>query len=713
MRLTRLAVLLVPVLLGLLAMAHPGWAQAPATRYAFADTTLLRDTLGIKFDALFPLADSLRVTPDTLRALAVRYAAPLWRIVRLADSLAVTPDSISAVLERERFNPLAASSRYVNQFGYRTTYDIQRTAGTWNNDAQWNYVAHGLVLNNNTIITLIRNSAVNGTSLQQTRQSTTEAGWRFSPDVSLGSRVRLYRFDTHYPTGGLGETETTNEIAAPLRLRAKPSKSLSAELNLLPGFLDTQGTRVIKRGTSGDLNGKLRYVRGNTLTHEITTQLSGNMARTRPPLVDTTLHTRDYARNVSGLLTMFNTSPVGLNANYRFRRSVVESPLEASGSVQKLLNENNGVDLTLRGRLDADRTVNVTANYGRSRTMQNSTTNSFSTRRDLGMGVDGRYTLFGVLFEGQFRNALTRSEYPLRGANGGYGESLHVRSVQLSGSRTLGGRLTLKARGSVDLSSSRIYIIGVYPTPPVDRDAYRQNYRLEASYVGSEKFNTRTALDVSRTLSINIPAASVTSNSEGRTYSAEWNWNYRLLPGLTAVQTNTVTADYLFYTFKPRNNRLGMLYRTTTTMTATLSPRFGFDLSHNTVYQPAGNYVMQPDGFDALTLADKNQNYALRASFSYRPTPAFILSFDPTYYASDRGSTTNGVLQTTRKDRSFDFSGRANINIPVGKRGRLTGNIARSTNSTLATTYSRGIPRAVPGTTLDYWNGSLQLSWDM
>ena len=70
----RLLLLLLPLALGLGSMAMPGRAQqAAGGRFAFADTTLLRDTLGLSFEGLFPLADSLKISPDTLRALSIRY----------------------------------------------------------------------------------------------------------------------------------------------------------------------------------------------------------------------------------------------------------------------------------------------------------------------------------------------------------------------------------------------------------------------------------------------------------------------------------------------------------------------------------------------------------------------------------------------------------------------------------------------------------------
>jgi hypothetical protein len=51
----RVLLALVPVIVSLLTQALPGRAQqGQSSRYAFADTTLLRDTLGLDFSR-FPL----------------------------------------------------------------------------------------------------------------------------------------------------------------------------------------------------------------------------------------------------------------------------------------------------------------------------------------------------------------------------------------------------------------------------------------------------------------------------------------------------------------------------------------------------------------------------------------------------------------------------------------------------------------------------------
>src|SRR4029453_4020048 len=108
MLLRKLSLLLVPALL-VAASVLPGRAQENVSgHYAFADTTLLRDTLGLSFQGLFRLADSLEIAPDSLRAHSIRYRVPLQRLVVLADSMHVAVDSVGITLLRERFNPLAA-----------------------------------------------------------------------------------------------------------------------------------------------------------------------------------------------------------------------------------------------------------------------------------------------------------------------------------------------------------------------------------------------------------------------------------------------------------------------------------------------------------------------------------------------------------------------------------------------------------------------------
>src|SRR5689334_21356253 len=91
MTITRRTVLtFVWVVTGLMALTPVSRAQTPPSpRFAFADTTLLRDTLGLRFDRLFETADSLGMLPDSLRAQIIRYRLPMWRLVAMADSMRI------------------------------------------------------------------------------------------------------------------------------------------------------------------------------------------------------------------------------------------------------------------------------------------------------------------------------------------------------------------------------------------------------------------------------------------------------------------------------------------------------------------------------------------------------------------------------------------------------------------------------------------------
>lgn len=710
-RFDRLVLLIVPLALGLILAALPGAAQTPSARFVFADTTLLRDTLDLRFDQLFPLADSLRMTPDTLRALSVRYRLGLSRLVYLADSLAVPVDSVGPLLERERYNPLATTVRRQNDFRYTSSYNIAQTSSSWVNGSDYSFALGSLYLRNSTNITMDRFRAGGGTSLRQVRTSTTETGWRFSPDLSMGGRANLERYDNLDPRSTNNEGEKKNEFQLSVRTRQRPREGVSSEINLFSGLLDLTNSTQQKRGVSGDLSGRVRIMSGSWLTHDINGQVNGNFARTRTPNNPLDLNTRDLANNLRGTLGLFAGAPVGLNANYSLRHIRVEVPV--SGRVQPVRTDNGSLDATLRLRRDTDRYLNLTEHLGNTQQATASALNSRTSRDEGGFTTDGRYSLQGWGLEGRFSNGLTVSKFPVRDASGGYSERQHARSLDGSLTRSLGPQLTAKLDGSISLTSFRYSVIGRYTNVPVSRDQYRQSYRLEVVYTRSQYLNSAVALDVSRNLFINIPSASTGANNQIRTYGAEWRWTYRLLPGLTATQRNQITADYTDYNFLPQSNRLNLDYGTLTTLNAVLSPRLTVDINHNGRYQPGGNYTQAIDGLYYFSRADDTRNYTLSARIAYSPSPVISLTVEPNYMASDRNGTLNGEVVPQRRSRSLNASGGVSLNLPLGPRGRLTGDIHRNYRADRSTTYSSGVTQVSPRAETDFWTGSLQLSWQL
>jgi hypothetical protein len=714
-RLSRLAVLLLPAALEVALATMPGHAQQEvSSRYAFADTTLLRDTLGLHFDRLFPLADSLELTPDTLRALSIRYRWTLDRMVWLSDSLRMPVDSVGVYIERERFNPLSSTAGRLTTLSYNTTYSVAQTSSSWLNAADYKLSLGSLFLQNTTNIQMDRYIAGLQTSMRQTRSSITEGGWKFSPGLSLGARADLQRFNSMDPGSTNNQGESKNEFQFSLRTRQRPTPALKSEVNLFTGLLDLSNYQQIKKGASGDLNGSVRF-QSRYVTHDLTGQVTGNLARTRYPTNPENLSTNDLGNNLRGTLGVLPSLPVGLNVSYVVRRIRVETPTD-SGTVQQVRTVNTSVDATLRLRLDNDRSLSVGSRLGSQDQRQGGILNSRSSRRNWDMDVSGRYLLRGWNLESRFSLANTRSEYPTKALNGGYGESLKVATINATVSRNIGKRLTFKATGNVNLNSFRYFIIGGYPNPPVNRDQYRQEYRFDVQYSMSARVNSGVALNVTRNVLVNIPAGSTAANNEASTYRAEWRWSYRMMPGLTATQNNSIGADYTHYNFLQGSDRASLGYSSVTTLDAVLSPRFTMDIRHNVQHQPSGTYTLFPDGLYYMSRTEVSDNYTLTARLSYQPFPALSLNLQPDYLASRNQAAQGGVLTPTRASRTLNFSGGASLNVPLGQKGRLTGDIQRTYRADRTINYNTGtggFSGTSPRNELDFWNGSLQLSWQL
>jgi len=183
--------------------------------------------------------------------------------------------------------------------------------------------------------------------------------------------------------------------------------------------------------------------------------------------------------------------------------------------------------------------------------------------------------------------------------------------------------------------------------------------------------------------------------------------------GLTASQTNALVADYQFYPFASERNDVSLDYNTVTNLNAVLTPRLTVEVSHNARQQPNGDWRVLDDGRGVLLPSDENLNYTLRSRVTWSPSPALSLVLTPDYQASDRTGTINGVEAPTRRSRRLNFTGGANVNLRIGARGQLTGSVNRTFSSDRTTTYSNGLPLSSPLAEQDYWNGSLQLSWEL
>jgi hypothetical protein len=86
----------------------------------------------------------------------------------------------------------------------------------------------------------------------------------------------------------------------------------------------------------------------------------------------------------------------------------------------------------------------------------------------------------------------------------------------------------------------------------------------------------------------------------------------------------------------------------------------------------------------------------------------------PDYLAGQRDGSQSGTLVPTRTSRQLNFSGGASLNLPLGAKGRLTGDILRTYRADRSIIYTNGgAPQPQPRSESDFWNGSLQVSWEL
>jgi len=709
----RLAILSLALAGGLGFLGLPGRTAAQTSRFAFADTTVLRDTLGLHFDHLLEAADSLataygrEMTPDSLRAHIIRYRLPLPRLLAMADSMHVTVDSVGIYIDRERFNPLSSNYLSTGQssFKYRSGYNIGKTTTSWLNGADFLMQRGTMLLTNTTDISIDRTNATNGLSMQQTRTSASQATWRVSRNVSMGGVATLTGFDSSDPGGIADQQERKSEFQFTSRSKQQLRRGITSDLNLLAGYLDLTNRSTIKRGFSSDLNGHSRVERGDWFSHDFSADVNGNLSRTRQPTSTVTLGTHDLSGSLRGGAQLFQATPVGLNINYQARRSTVETPTTAD-TVNRILTTVASTDATLRVRQNNDRYLNLSGNAGINFSLQ-------GNLYDKGWKADGRWVQGLWKLDANGGNSVRLSKRPRQNGGGGYDEHQDGRQAEVKLERPLSRRLTARATGDIGLDQYRSTATADSATPPTPRDNYQQSYRIETIYVPTETFNTAVALEVRLNRSINLPSTSTSNNTDTRSYRAEWRWSYRLMRGLTASQTNTIESDYEFFPFAPERNDLSLDYNAVTNLNAVLTPRLSIDLQHNARQQPHGDWRVLPDGSGALLPSDDNLNYTLNAQVVWSVSPGVSLKLSPQYLATDRTGTTNGVATPTRTTRRLSFAGGANLDIGIGKRGHLIGDVSRQFSDDRSTTYLSGVPQPSPLAQQDYWSGSLSLTWEL
>jgi hypothetical protein len=735
----RLATLVLPLLL-LLPLAM-GSSRAQSTnadpRYAFSDTTLVRDTLGLTFERLFPLADSLRMEPADLRGLSVRYQLTLARLIKLADSLGVTVDAVGPIVEKERFNIMAQSGRSANDFTYNSTYDVGHDSNGWRNVVDAHFFRGSAYLA--STITENFMSRVGRKTIDRT--ATTQVGWNRSRQLSAGVLTTFNRTNSPGDQSIYSFNTGSDAYSFTLDSQQRPVPGLASHLHLEGGLTSNNDGSQRKNGGSTLLSGDARYIRGRWLNNFVAWKatrdlsdlalLAGSDSIPGP----STLHNSvTGSSSLNGTLGLWSASRVGINANYNLfssltpRASALDTLRDSGGKlIREFFTEvrdpfkNNSVNTILRMRIDADRSLDISGQAGnainslpsqqsKNQSLQKRTTNSR-------IGSDARYAIGTFRLQNTFSISRVKSDTP--------DNQLRGRLEENTETRALGGSINWDIRPSVSailhadisLNIYRIERIGDYPGTNAPNDTYAQSFEARVIFPLFKRGSSNAGLKVGRGQKVNLAASSTASNTESRSYNADWQWNYRLAEGLIVTQNDQAGAIYTDYPFILTRNSLNLTYGILTTVTATLSKSLTIELSQNARSLENGGYLPQalrdPTQYFSKTRNDVTRG--LTATVTYALSPSLSLNFRPDYSSQsvDQNSGTSGTLSPYQQTRRLSFNGGANMNMRVGRKGRLTGILSRNSNESRTIQYSSFGGGPAPNVIQDFWSGSVTFTWTL
>lgn len=726
----RLALLALLILVGWLG-GRPAacLAQIPSfpptnfdPRYANWDTTLVRDTLGFTYERLFPLADSLRMTPDALKRVSTRWRWSLGRLVTVADSLGVPIDSVGPILDRERFNPLANITTR-SSFEYLSRYSPAASGDGWQNTLDHTLVHGAISAVNHVDINLQQNGRGGTNGRTEGRTATSNISWKFSPHYSLGTNLSSVRSDNVSPSGLYGRADRTTSLGLVANTRPPTWHGLSSNVSGTFDLSNVDQIQFQKRGwriglSQAQLQYSTPWFSQNLLMRGSSSDFSASP--TDPNPLDEILYpnarTRESDTHLGGTLVAFRGKPVELNLNYQADNNRVHSltainDTTATNTVTTPDTSYLAATVVPRTNSPLNRTSSRTFNAQahiqpiaagsidlgwRTGTSSSENTILFSNNNsgeNTALTAAARLDLpRGVTAQATFTSAESDARYPKRDfPRGGYGQ--HQVRHDLGGTLNVpvGSLFALALETDIQLTSSRYSRLGNPLTIPGANDNASQYYRITINPPAIKQRMTNTiGLKVTRSQVVNLAAASTAGNTDERTYAASWNWSYLLLSGLSANQINTLIADYTSYPFAPPSNNMSLNYTTITSIVANVGPRLTINTTHTSQFSPKGNYrpILPNDPTEYLSLSDETLNYALDMNFSYSVLPPFVtLNAHPSYSANTRSTSQNGAIAPQRQSRSLNFGWGASVNVPVGAKGRLEGTLNQSDNTSRQVEY--------------------------
>ncbi len=657
------------------------------------------------------------------------YPDSLWADRAAVDSAKTYRDSLRRELgtaQQLSADPLSAG-RGETDFSYNTSYSVGQSNTSWANSSRYSSSFARMVLTNNTDITLERYLSGGAVSPRQTKNSETELAYRFSPDLSFGSRAKLFRFlATSSGLNTAGDREDKDEYQLSGRSRARPTPYLRTDLNLFGGYLNNERPTFRKRGVSGDASSKLNLLLGSWSTVDVAGQLTGNA--TRATLSDTSAaeaETHDRTRGLRGTISLLPSGKVQGMLNGGKRSVRTQSPVTGGSQtqIQEILVRSTDLAATLQAKLTQDRYYLVSRKLTDETRDFNVQTSQGSGRDDHTWLAEAHERPWDVKTDGTFQTSSSENDFTRRTTServgtttttvpAGYRERVRNRVLDGALSRNLGSRLTLRLQGSVRLDTYRYEPVPQSRASLVDRDQYRQLFLLETRYNPGKRWSSGVTYQQERNLTVNLPASHSSGNFEDRIYRLTWNWSYQLAEHLTATQRNNVSSTYRKFTFIPASNRLTMEYQFVTTLEAVVMRNLRVTTTHSARFQPSGQYVLDPlTGMESFFKSDDSELYSLESRIAYSPTNWLTLNFQPSYQSDRRVSAQEDRLAPLRTTKNLRLTGGLAVNRRVGTRGTLAGDLNRTFLADRSTAFTQGVPNPAPRAETDYWQGRLDFTW--
>lgn len=552
---------------------------------------------------------------------------------------------------------------------YSSSYDRDRTTGTWTQSANYSLRRGPLSLN------LSGGSATIDDIL---RIGFAGRGGNFSGQINYRAAPRLiFTMDGRYTANSAGDPisgtqQHRNRLAFRSQYSTLPWKGLTFQALLSTEFQEDENLSYRPLATTNPAFSQRDSTSVTGRQDGLTAQLdwkpvAGFSARfqgggSRLTPVTRTITTSFLRGSAGGGQTDSVAAPIETpitNSNFLANFGFTGIPKLTTGlQLKRSENSQEYFDSVLRGQehstnnqqsgllhltyqpipfvlLTTDGTLSRTLREYRLRTTSTSLVNT----QDVATGV----SVTRPRTQASVRLEITRSKSERQVSQNGI--SL-TRALTATASQRVSRRLSLDGSGTATLTSYRYdYAAGTTPFAN-DRDQLRTFFNVGGGYGVSARCSTTVHFSTIRSHTVAIGTQASADNAVQTTYQMNATMLLRLNPNFTINQNYLLSAVYQIYDYSEGRNLLSRIRRIDTTASDTLFPWVYVSVVHNFLFRDVGPYVSPSPGAPRLyNVSSRTYQQNLGATFGV-VTPAGINAF----VTQNLGNTRDRALATGTED---------------------------------------------------------------